>query len=158
MAGFQILNKDNQAITINELDKEAAEFWGREFDKRMFASPKPHGYEEMTEIQKIQSTLANWYDTIGWNIAHQGNYTSGWNNVINSMMSERIGHAVLGDSFAIPEMQHYEIPNSDGTSKNVMHFNDDMEVELYWTLQYYKPYLELIRHWEAKGYTPKKVE
>ena len=29
MNSFQILNANGQALTMNELDKEAAEFWGK---------------------------------------------------------------------------------------------------------------------------------
>ena len=33
MNKFEILNKEAKALTMAELDKEAAEFWGKEIDR-----------------------------------------------------------------------------------------------------------------------------
>lgn len=155
---FEIHTAEGVAIPINTLDEEAALFWEREVRERYYAAPKPFNYDNMNEVEKAKSDqLGNWFDVIGWNIAHQGNYTRGWNNVINTMMSEQIGQAVLGKDFSIPNTQRVSIPQVDGTTKHLEFFNDKTESDLYWTLEFFKPYLNLIRHWEAKGYIPVKV-
>ena len=41
MNKFEILNKEGKAITMAELDKEAAEFWGKEIDPKNYANPFP---------------------------------------------------------------------------------------------------------------------
>lgn len=41
MNKFQILDKNANALTIAELDKEAAEFWGKEIDPKHYANPFP---------------------------------------------------------------------------------------------------------------------
>jgi len=56
MNAFQIIDKDNNPIPINELDKQAAAFWDEELHPKQYASPKGKG---------------NWFDTLGWHIAQQ---------------------------------------------------------------------------------------
>lgn len=68
--GFQILNKDNDAININDLDVEAAEFFGIPVDDKEYAAPNgPY-------------SGCNWYDTIGWSIAF-GKENASWAEVRN---------------------------------------------------------------------------
>ena len=39
-----------------------------------------------------------------------------------------------------------------------MHLESSWEKELYSIINYYKPFIDLINHWMAKGYMPVKVE
>ena len=39
-----------------------------------------------------------------------------------------------------------------------LHLGDNWEIKLFYTLNYYKPFVNLINHWAAKGYTPVKIE
>lgn len=52
---FQILNSNNQPLTLAELNKSAADFWGVEISDD-YAAPKETGI--------------SWYHTIGRTIAH----------------------------------------------------------------------------------------
>ena len=71
MAGFQIKNADNQELFINDLDKEAAEFWDKPLGDVYYASPQ---------------FGMNWFDSIGWNIANpKVEYTRGWANIKESL-------------------------------------------------------------------------
>lgn len=118
--GFQIRNAEGIAIPINELDKEAAAFWGHPVWDKNYITPSG----------SWNST--NWFDSIGWNIHAQGHYTKGWNNVKCSMMS--VHTAEFGMLTEEEQLQRV-------VSNNL----------------YLKPYMELIDHWAAKGYTPHKT-
>lgn len=65
---FQIKNKEGAAMTMKELDAEAAEFWKRPVDPKYYAQP--------------EAALGSWYDIIGWEISEKrSNYASGWDGV-----------------------------------------------------------------------------
>lgn len=70
MNAFQILDSNNKAISINELDKQACQVWNRELSDREYACPSDESH-------------LNWFDMIGFKIANQSNYhTLGtWTNV-----------------------------------------------------------------------------
>lgn len=161
MNSFQILNANGQALTMKELDKEAAEFWGKEVDPKHYANPfhKKVADEGASFSEKIQierdnalNNGSNWFDIIGWNIANQGNYTSGWRNVVHTMVTENLGECLV----RLNKDKPIELAEFVGDTE--MHLEDSWEEELYATLTYYKPFIDLINHWMAKGYTPVKVE
>jgi hypothetical protein len=82
--GFQIKNKEGEALTIKELDKEAAEFWNKKIHDKYYANPSPEG----TSVFKQQT---NWFDVIGYNIhSPEVNYTKGWDNVKCSLWTLHI--------------------------------------------------------------------
>lgn len=137
MNAFQILDGDNKAISINLLDKEAAEFWGKEVHPKQYANPaKPREANE-NEIDFLRrSMLGNWFDIIGYQIANPlVEWTSGWNNVKCTLMS-----IALVDLY-----KHFE-----DMDKTLVHIHAAWE--------YNKPYFELIDHWESKGYQPKQIK
>ena len=74
MNAFKILDKDNNPIPINELDRQAAEFWDKELHPKQYASPEGK---------------ANWFDTLGWHIAQQNSShfygRNTWNTIKLSM-------------------------------------------------------------------------
>lgn len=57
MNSFQILNANGQALTMKELDKEAAEFWGKEVDSKYYANPFPEVEED--SFSAIQTNALN---------------------------------------------------------------------------------------------------
>lgn len=68
---FQILDANKQPVSIDELDKQAAEFWNKEFHPRHYAEPK---------------NSMNWFDAIGWMISNpRTSNSTGWNNVRKSL-------------------------------------------------------------------------
>jgi hypothetical protein len=74
--GFQISNKEGEALKLNVLDQEAATLWGVELRERSYASPyKPDGTFKTESL--ITST--NWFDNIGY-IIHKLK-TSDWEAV-----------------------------------------------------------------------------
>lgn len=154
MNAFKILNAEGKAITMAELDKEAAEFWGKEVDPKHYANPFPK--EEGDSFSAIcanaLNNAQNWFDIIGWNIANQGNYTTGWQNVAHTMVTEALGSCLVS--------LHKDKPVrlAEFVGDNDIHLEESCETRLYSTLNYYKPFIDLINHWMAKGYTPVKVE
>lgn len=54
---FKINNKEGEGVLINDLDREACEFWGVEFNEKQYASPVPN--------------FPNWFDCIGLYIHSQ---------------------------------------------------------------------------------------
>lgn len=157
MKKFQILNKDRVALTISQLDAEAAKFWGKEVHPKNYANPFPDVMPKddslkshiEAEIENARHNSLNWYDIVGYTIANQGDYTIGWNNVINSLISENLGRAIISEQFELPEF----IQIGDE-----LHLPRRIEVRINAVLNYFKPFVNLIRHWESKGYIPVSIE
>lgn len=78
---FQILNSDNQPITMGELDKEAAAFWGVETGEHHVA-PKGHHWTE------------NWFQFIGATIAQMPQRKYEWSDIIGKLC----GIAAIGET------------------------------------------------------------
>ena len=161
MNKFQILNKDGKALTMAELDKEAAEFWGKEAHPKHYANPFPDkvASEDAPLSEKIRiehenarNNGLNWFDIIGWNIANQGNYTTGWRNVVHTMVVENLGECLVNLNKDAP------IELAEFVGDKELHLGDSWEIKLFCALNYYKPFVNLINHWAAKGYTPIKIE
>lgn len=161
MNKFQILNKDGKALTMAELDKEASKFWGKEVHPKHYANPfsdkvadEGASFAERMKIERENALYnsSNWFDIIGWNIANQGNYTSGWQNVVHTMVAESLGECLINLNKDEP------IKLAEFVGDKEIHLGDNWEIELFHTLNYYKPFVDLINHWSAKGYTPVKIE
>ena len=161
MNKFQILDKDAKALTIAELDKEAAEFWGKEVHPKHYASPFPEKRasedaplsEKMRiKYENARNNACNWFDVIGWNIANQGTYTYGWQNVVHTMVTENLGECLV----SLRENEPIKLAEFVGDTE--IHLESSWEKELYSIINYYKPFIDLINHWMAKGYMPVKVE
>jgi hypothetical protein len=132
MNAFQILDKENTPISINKLDQEASKFWGVASHPKYYAEPFP-------EIMHY----GNWYDIIGWSIANQGNYTSGWNNVATTMFNSNLEGFVINHK----NKEQVEILN-----------NETLYAKLQAIIKFYEPYIALINHWQSLGYTPKQIK
>lgn len=161
MNKFEILDKNAKALTMAELDKEAAEFWGKEIDSKHYANPFPKKVTDenasLSEKMRVKYENAmndtfNWFDVIGWNIANQGNYTYGWQNVVHTMVTQTLGECLVRLNKDEP------IQLAEFVGDTEIHLESSWEEELYATLNYYKPFIDLINHWMAKGYMPVKVE
>jgi hypothetical protein len=126
---FQVLDKTGNAIAINELDRQAAEFWGVEVHKKRYACPKGYG-ERMT----------NWFDIVGFAITQQGNYTRGWKNVALYLLESLSERIIDFDKKGIKFIE------MDSYTKKVESI-----------LEFYKPFFELMTYWDECGYTPKKL-
>lgn len=161
MNSFQILNKDGKALTMGELDKEAAEFWGKEVHPKHYANPFPDkvasegaSFAEKMRIEheNARNNTCSWFYVIGWNIANQGTYTYGWQNVVHTMVTENLGECLV----SLRENEPIKIAEFVGDTE--IHLESSWEEALYSTLNYYKPFIDLINHWMAKGYTPVMIE
>lgn len=69
---FQILNAKGNPLSMGELDKEAAEFFGVSYNEKRYASPP--------------STFVNWHDIIGYNIASSEKGMLQWNDIIGRIL------------------------------------------------------------------------
>lgn len=123
--GFQIKNDKGIALSMNELDKEAAEFWGVPVHETNYAHP-------------CNNSIGNWFDTIGFNIHRPGTYTSGWRNVIVTM------YQMFSSGYMIDDKQRNNvvIKPIEEQIKRITDINEFMS-----------PYVGLVNHWIAKGYT-----
>lgn len=139
---FKIKNSEGIAIPINELDKEAAEFWHKEIKQKEYANPTPvfnnpnklEGRDlAIAELQYIRHESMNWFDLIGYHI-HSPRVTceSGWNNTKCSILSVHI------ESLAL-------------------HTIEEQLIILKAVNEYVKPYFDLIDHWSNKGYIPVQI-
>ncbi len=86
------------------------------------------------EYAKPNHCSSNWFDMIGWYIANPCNMTTGWINVKTTILAQAAEWACY--SFL--------------KSKVNMSISD-LSVA-------YQPYLDLIDHWETKGYSPKQIK
>lgn len=157
MKKFQILNQDGVALTMSQLDEEAAAFWGKEVHPKNYANPFPEIIPKddsleshiEAEVANARQNSLNWYDIVGFTIANQGNYTTGWNNVINSLISENLGLAIISEQFELPEFVQIG---------DELHLPRRIEMRINAVLNYFRPYVNLIKHWESKGYIPISIE
>lgn len=106
---FQILNREGVAITLNELDREVAEFWGVEVSDNYYASPV--GY------------LIDWKGTIGWTISEISKERILWSDVIGILCGVASTNKV---SF-------------DGIMASIETYKPYIELCLYWAKKGYKP-------------------
>ena len=70
---FQILDTKGNPLSMEELDKEAAEFFGVQYNEKQYAKPSP------------RSTA--WYNMIGYNIAnyrYNGNLV--WSDLVGQIL------------------------------------------------------------------------
>lgn len=119
--GFQILNNDKKPINIYELDKEACQLWGQEYDKKWYARPYVRDtYPDDSQGYAWYCMQSNWFDQIGY-IIHRYNCNT-WTAVRRELING---------------------------------------LEKYDALMQYlirDKYLQLVEHWEAKGYMPRPVK
>lgn len=156
--GFQIKDKDGQAIPINKLDEEAAGFWGKNPQEKKYAYPQndaPESADMKTRFDALKRH-ANWFDIIGHCIHSQGHACSGWANVVATMIAEHIGMKFIDTSKGYAERPVKVIFFEEKNEKELC-LPVETEVSIYWTLDFYKPYIELINHWQSKGYSPVKI-
>lgn len=143
MYGFQILNSNGVSISINELDKEACEFWGVKLHPKHYASP---------ENERI-----NWYDSIGWNISITEKPT--WRKVIKSLVYDSFfdGLVVEDKESKQNHFAKFLVTGQNEEGENILHLQDDTEIQIYITMQVHQKYIDLINHWTSKGYQPKQM-
>ncbi len=161
MSSFQIHTPEGKKLTMGDLDAEAAAFWNKEVDSDSYADPsEPRKEGESSADYYRRSMLGNWYDIIGYNIANQGYAMSGWSNVVHTILSSSM------PSFIIDTKEGYadrpvkllaELEIIDET-KFELNWIDNGKVALAGVLLFVKPYLELINHWQSKGYKPVQIK
>ena len=149
MNSFQIINKEGKAISMKQLDEEAAKFWNKQIDDKYYANPSP----EDTDVFKQQ---ANWFDVVGWNIANQGNSCSGWANVVASMISHMNMNFINTDGDYTNKP--VELAQFESSGNGYLSLPEKIEISIYCTLKWAKPYVDLINHFHSLGYTPKQIK
>lgn len=109
---FQILDSNNKAIAISELDAQAAQFWNKEVHPKHYASP--YTMEEglgIKEQMDFHMKDRNWFDAIGWFI-HDG--AKDWQAVeiaiMNANLIEKYGLDVMVEIYKpyILLVRHWE--------------------------------------------------
>lgn len=120
MNSFEIHYPDGVPVALEVLDQEAAELWEVPVDRERYARPSG-------------GIFGNWFDSIGWNIANQGHFYKGWDNIKNSMAMIQLNGIIL---------KHEAVQIESLAAVN----------------NYLKPYFALIDHWAAKGYQPVQIK
>lgn len=143
---FQILDKEGNAIPLSQLDKEAAEFWNKKYHKKWYANPSPEGTSVFEEV-------GNWYDIIGWAIANKRGSVSSWYNVVVYLIAIPLGLRFINKNEDFIELIKFEKSGEKSLS-----LPEEVEINIYCCLEYYRPYIELIKHWMLKGYKPKQIK
>ena len=146
--GFQIKNKDGQALAINKIDEEVAAFWGIPVHPKNYASPikefvLPEGYKKEDDkgvlwkkhFDSIRDRITlNWFDQLGY-IIHSRNVTT-WEQLREIYIAP---YKKLVEEYK--DTEEYEdakrVILEEGNSKKLM---------------------DLIDFWESKGYTPHPVK
>lgn len=160
---FQIHDSNNQPIPMNNLDAEAAAFWGKEVHPTKYAEPSEPKKENEDEVSYYMRTMANWFDVIGYNIHSQYSWCSGWANVVANMLNSIHMHFIdTSEGYKdrpvkVAEFVKYTNNKDSDEPTHVMHLDDTLETKIYATLMFYKPYIALINHWQSKGYKPVQV-
>lgn len=126
---FQILDKNDKAIKINQLDAEACKLWNKEIHEKSYAYPqhKPDSFptKEYKTSWEFYSLLTNWFDKIGWKISEG---CEDWDELIKDIMLPFIEF----DAETILEIRNEYVPVSG--------------------------YIQLIEFWKESGYKPKQVK
>lgn len=69
MNAFQILDQDNNPISMGKLDRQVCELTGNEVDTKHYC--KLGNIKDHDSEMKFVFNTSNWYDTIGWMIASE---------------------------------------------------------------------------------------
>lgn len=131
---FQIVNSNNEPISIKQLDAEAAEFWLQPISDIYYAFPQ-HREEGEKEWDFI-TRQHNWFSCIGHMIHNpeaENQSSDKWDCVKIGLMTLHFKFVALKP---LPELTE----------------------SLMYTQLHLLPYFSLIDHWKAKGYQPKRVE
>jgi hypothetical protein len=131
---FQIHDEAGNPILINDLDKEAREFWKLPDTIKDTRWAYPNFNNKLSEIEDAkQAIISNWYEVIGKVIA-SNRYCENWKDVKAFIYKQYIGYSFVELSI----VQKYDYIKAI----------DDIV----------KPYYELIDYWEAKKYKPKHIK
>lgn len=109
---FQILNSDNQPLTMEQLDKEVAEFWGVKYNDDEYARPfdnAPIG--------------TDWFNFVGYAIIRIKQNRIEWSDVIGELCKIA---AIAESSF-------------DGVLDSILTYKPYIELCLYWKSKGYVP-------------------
>ena len=123
-----------------------AEFWKVESHLKYYAQP----------INSDGVKTINWYDSIGWRIANTTHTYNGWKGVISDLMSATLGDIFIKDS--VEGSNNVDIFWFETTDDKNFTLPRSAEIQLFTTLIYFKPYIDLINHWASKGYKPVQIK
>jgi len=100
--GFQILF-NNEPISLNDLDKESAEFWNVPIKQKEYAMPIDINTLPIEEA--LGSGWQSWFDLVGWNIhiSHADN----WDKVKDSIakIAEKPLEDLYHNEFILPYLK-----------------------------------------------------
>lgn len=157
MKQFKILDKDNKPVTMNELDRIAATFWGKEIDKDRYANP-----------YKGKAMVPNWFDIVGWAIATNGKREveewevekEGEGRVKDEARRSRwriIAEQVLSN-LSLTSFISQDLTLISFTSGKPYSITPELKFSLEFQLSLYGEFLALISHFYKLGFTPVRVD
>lgn len=130
---FQILDANKNPISLIQLNQEAAEIWNLEPHSKYYVKPS--------------NNHLNWFEIIGLAITTKTNYYSGWKDVVNNLWENQSEGTNIQGGF------NKETNTLDDISIVPMPLERFNEI-----VKYLKPFIDLINHWNKKGYQPKKID
>ena len=131
MNAFKIVDQCNRAIPLDHIDRMACMFWNVQYDKKHYASP-------------FGLNGSNWFDVIGWHIANQLCFTSGWNNVLVTMVSASLQWDLLPE---VTERKSVELKPNEKIFDSITQ-----------SLEYLSPFIKFMNYLNEHGYKPIKIE
>lgn len=126
---FQILDNENNPVTLEEIDRIACNVWKKEYSSKMYATPS--------------KGRQNWYDCIGFAIATQTNWFSHGVNTWATVLHEIFMSVSIS---SIKEDKNGEL--------KIEQNNEDWKSSYNYT----EPYKNLINEFIKRGFKPQKVE
>lgn len=161
--GFQILNSEGQAISLEYLDLEARKFWHKDTQNWVYEK-HPRSYtvpEKVTEDMRSTDeamvlTSGNWFDVIGYNI-HSNRYgdPATWDTVRMEIADVHIKPIEILSYF---EGLEHAKTDADFEKFETSAKMRELLISLGGSYLFTKPYLDLIDYWEDKGYIPKAIK
>lgn len=140
--GFQIKNAEGEALTMGALDKEAADFWGVEVHPKYYASPNQG---------------LNWFDTIGYAITDSDNYRTSYTNFGDPY--KEIAWVEVANRMTLCNVSDLLVKGKrvDGKYKMQVVTPEEVVKTAKLLSEMFKPFFDLMKYWEDKGYTPHRV-
>ena len=158
MNEFQILDAEEKAIDLNELDAQACELWKKEQDVKWWTSPAIRREGEKDYEFMSREMSANWFDQLGMAITNQENYykKDSWKNVIYGMLN--MNNFFFKENENEIEIVSFEITKYKKAEPiTEAKLSNELAIGLLVKIEYVQPYVQLANYWHSKGYTPKCV-
>jgi hypothetical protein len=128
---FQIIDSENNQISLDKADEIAAKFWNVEIKPKYYAEPaKAYGL--------------NWVDTIKAVLTDYNLKYLSWKGITTGLLQKQVC-----ESLFIGHSLEFEPFTEEGEAVSL---SDKVQLEIMARIEYYRPYVELINHFASLGW------